>query len=82
MNVASKAGTVQKVHLWLAFGREGGGGHGTVGIPGISGGLTKKEWKKTGNDKCRCPFSYALLGPPTSWVPPRISPSPTPPLID
>ena len=70
---------VETVHLWLTFGCEGGGGDGSLGIMGVSGRLRKKEWEKTGNDKC---FHDALLGPPTSWVPPHVSLSLTPLLID
>ena len=72
-----------KHHLQLAFGREGGGGGSAVGVTDVSGGLRKKEWEKTGNDKfVIARFHDALRGPPTSWVPPRICPSPTLPLVD
>ena len=47
----------KKNHLWLTFGCEGGGGAGTVGVTDVSGRLRKKEWEKTGNNFCHCPFS-------------------------
>ena len=72
-----------KHHLWLAFGREGGGGGSAVGVTDVSDRLRKKEWEKMGNDKfVVARFRDALRGPPTSWVPPHICPSPTLLLVD
>ena len=67
----------KKNHLRLAFGREGGGSGGSLGVTGVSGGRKKNEWEKTGNDKCRCPFSRRtawashFLGPPSRFFTPN-----------
>jgi hypothetical protein len=48
-------------------GNGGGGDAGSgccMAVKGVSGGLRKEGWDKTGPDKCRCPFAKL-----TTWAP-------------
>jgi hypothetical protein len=80
----------EKNHLRLAFGCEGGGGGGcrveTTKVTTSGSHLDAREVAGEGRRNGRkrattfvvARFRDALLGPPTSWVPPRVSPPPTP----
>ena len=71
----------KKNHLQLAFGCEGGGSGRSLGLTGVSSGPRKNEWEKRATTNVVACFCDALFGP-TSWVPPRIPPPPTPLLVD
>ena len=46
-----------------------------VGLNVVSGGLTKEGWEKRTMTQVVVRFRDVLAGPPTSWVPPGVSPS-------
>jgi len=73
---------MKKNHLRLMFGCKGGGCGGSLGVADINGRRRKREWRKWAMTNVVACFHDALLGPPTSWVPPHVSPTPTPAFTD